>query len=189
LEKIMLRLQQVTSLPRSQGRPLIIAISGFGGSGKSTLAAKLAGQLDNAQVVSIDDFILERNAGRSVDWNSFDRTRLRQQVLEPVLNGQAITYQVYDWKEDRLGEWRTVPKCDYLIIEGISVLHPSLCGYYDFKVWIDCPLKVAVQRAILRDRQWGANHDTLWRTVWSPNDRDYFKKYRPDLAADIKVAD
>jgi uridine kinase len=180
--------QHIKSLARPQSRPLIIAISGFGGSGKSMLAEKLRRQLGNAQVVSIDDFILERNAGRSADWNSFDRARMRNQVLEPAACGKTVRYQVYDWKEDRLGKWRTVPPCDYLILEGISVLHPNLRGYYDFKIWIDCPLKVATERAIQRDRQWGNDHDTLWRTVWAPNDRDYFKKYRPDLAADTVLA-
>jgi uridine kinase len=188
LEKNMTLLKHIKSMPRPQDRPLIIAITGFGGSGKSTLAEKLRRQLNNAQVVSIDDFILERNAGRSVDWDSFDRDRLRQQVLAPAMDGRGFNYQVYDWKEDKLGKRRTVPKCDYLIVEGISVFHPGLCDYYDFKIWVDCPLNIATARAVQRDRQWGNDHDELWRTVWSPNDRGYFHKYRPDLAADIKVA-
>lgn len=178
-------LSAIQKLKQPKDRLLIIAISGFGGSGKSTLAVKLKEQLDDAEIIAADDFIISRCKERTADWNSYDRPRLQKQVLEPALRGEPIRYQVYDWKNDRLGEWRTTSKSKYLIIEGLSILHPDLRKYYDFKIWVDCPLEIATQRGIRRDREWGNDHDDLWLNIWMPNELDFMAKYRPDLAADI----
>lgn len=177
----------INSLTKPENRPLIIAVSGFGGSGKSTLATKLKERLGETEVIAADDFIISRCKERTADWSSYDRPRLQQQVLEPAVRGEPISYQVYDWKNDRLGEWRTVPRARYLIVEGLSILHPDLRKYYDLTIWVDCPLEVATQRGIERDRAWGNDHDNLWRNIWMPNERDFMAKYRPDLAADITL--
>lgn len=176
---------QITSLPRRHNGPLIVAVSGFGGSGKSTLAALLKEQLKTAAVIPADDFIMYRAKERSADWSSYDRLRLQKQVLEPARRGQTIRYQMYDWQHDRLGQWRTVPKAEYLIVEGLSILHPDLRKYYDFSIWVDCPLEVATQRGIERDRRAGNDHDDLWLKIWMPNERDFFEKYKPAEAANI----
>lgn len=179
--------EKIKSLPAPTDRALIIAISGYGGSGKSTLAVELRRQLGNAEVISSDDFIINRCAERTADWSSYDRPRLRNQVLEPAARGQTIQYQVYDWGKNQLGKWRTVPTPTYLLIEGVSILHPDLRHFYDYAIWIDCPLDVAAERGIKRDHEEGNDHDDMWNSVWMPNERDYFDKYRPDLAADIII--
>jgi hypothetical protein len=46
---------------------------------------------------------------------------------------------------------------------------------------------VTIPRGIARDRRAGNDHDELWRDVWGPNDRSYFERWRPDLAADVVV--
>jgi uridine kinase len=179
-------LTAIKKLEQPKNRPLIIAISGYGGSGKSTLAAKLKEQLGNTEVIAADDFIISRCKDRTADWSSYDRPRLQSQVLEPALSGEPIRYQSYDWKNDKLGEWRTALRTSYLIAEGLSILHPDLRKYYDLKIWVDCPLDIATQRGIKRDQAWGNDHDDPWLNIWMPNERDFMAKYRPDLAADIK---
>jgi uridine kinase len=67
------------------------------------------------------------------------------------------------------------------------MLHPDLLKFYDFKIWVDCPLDIATQRGIKRDQEWGNDHDDLWLNIWMPNERDFMTKHRPDLAADTKV--
>lgn len=179
--------EKIKALSKPADRALIVAISGYGGSGKSTLAEALQQQLGNAEVISSDDFIINRCAERTADWNSYDRPRLRSQVLEPASRGQAIRYQVYDWEKNQLGKWRTVPKSTYLLIEGVSILHPDLRHFYDYALWLDCPLTIATKRGMQRDREWGNDHDDMWNNIWMPNERDYFEKYKPDLAADIII--
>lgn len=170
---------------QAQERPLIIAISGFGGSGKSTLAAKLKEQLGDTEVIAADDFIVGRASERSADWNCYDRLRLQRQVLEPALQNKSMSYQVYDWKNDKLSQWRMVPNSKFLIIEGLSMLHPDLRGFYDLKIWVDCPLKIATKRGMARDTSVANDHDALWLNIWVPNERDFFAKYQPKKAADL----
>lgn len=179
-------LTAIQELKQPTDRPIVIAISGYGGSGKSTLAANLKEQLGSCEVIAADDFILSRCRHRTEDWDSYDRPRLQKQVLEPALQDKPVRHQIYDWKNDKLGEWRTVPKSQYLIVEGLSMLHPDMLRFYDYKIWVDCPLEVATQRGIKRDREWGNDHDDLWLNIWMPNERDFMAKYRPNLAADIQ---
>lgn len=182
MQKIITAIQK---LKQPGDHPLLIAISGFGGSGKSTLATRLKKELGDTQLVGADDFIIGRAQERSADWSSYDRLRLQKQVLEPALQGRPICYQVYDWSNDKLGEWRNVPKSACLIVEGLSILHPDLLRFYDFKIWVDCPLEIATRRGMGRDVSVANNHDAMWLDIWVPNERDFMAKYRPDRAADI----
>ena len=170
-------------------RPTVVAISGFAGAGKSTLARQVRERLGDAAVVSADSFIRDGLRDRSSDWHTFDRARLRAQVLEPASRGDPIRYQAYDWERDTLGEWREVGPSRYLIVEGISILHPDLLAYYDLSVWIDCPIEVAAERGRQRDRDvFKADHDREWAEVWTPNEREFLARYRPDEAADVLFA-
>lgn len=185
----MLELIQNLELPL--GRPALVALSGFGGAGKSTLAPQIKAKVGDAEVITIDDFVSEKLCERSEDWSGFDRERFRRQVLEPARNGESVRYGVYDFGQKQMIEWRSVPSSKYLILEGCSILHPDLMSYYDFSVWIDCPLAAATERGIKRDRAQrdqaqGAHNEELWRAVWMPNEQDFFAKYQPDhLAASV----
>lgn len=178
-------LEHLRALEKPTEQPFLLGISGFGGSGKSTLAKNLAEVLLHAQIVAMDDFWLHSNDVRSSDWPAFDRERLEAQVLKPAQAGQAVRYQRYDWKAQALGEWIEVPSSDFLIVEGISALHPNLLPYYDFKIWVDCPLETAKERGLARGYGWGIDETKVWLERWMPNDADYFVKYRPDLQADF----
>jgi uridine kinase len=170
-------------------QPFLIAISGFGGSGKSTLARALKRALEqtleSATIIGMDEFWNPNGDVRSSDWTAFDRNRLEAQVLRPTRAGQAIRHQEFDWQTAQLGAWRDVPASQYLIIEGISALHPNLLEYYDFRVWVDCPLETARDRGLARGYAKGNDETEVWTTRWLPNDRDYFEKYRPDRLADF----
>lgn len=167
--------------------PFIISISGFGGSGKSTLATELKNELVEADVVSIDDFIVDQLSNRSQDWMSFDRKRFKKEILEPASINVPLIWQKYGWKEDKIIGQKSISKLSkYLIVEGCSLFHPDLISYYDFKIWRDLSLEKATHNGIARDRDWGVDNEQLWKNVWMPNEQDFFAKYRPDEMADIK---
>jgi uridine kinase len=175
----------VLALPKPfDNRPVLIAVSGFGGSGKSTLAQKLKENLKEAEIISIDDFIIDRLSQRSDEWLGFDRERLKKSILEPAIRNAPLIWDEYNWKENKIIGKKEIDKLPkYLILEGCSLLHPDLMPFYDFTIWIDIPLELATERGAARDRSWGLDHDNLWNNLWKPNEADFFKKYHPERQA------
>lgn len=175
----------VETLKQRLSSQLVIGISGFGGAGKSTVAGQLAKAMDSAQVVSADDFLINRLQNRDDSWNDVDRARILREVLEPFRKGEEIHYRRYDWLTNQPGEWRTLPQSARLVLEGIGILHPDLAPSFDVTVWIDVPIEVAGKRGKYRDREiYKLDNDRFWNDVWIPNDLDYIERYRPHENAD-----
>ncbi|HXD54511.1 MAG TPA: hypothetical protein VN618_07135 [Solirubrobacteraceae bacterium] len=53
-------------------------------------------------------------------------------------------------------------------------------------MWIVCPLELAEQRGVARDRANGVREEdlALWRE-WEPKERAHFEADRPDMWADL----
>lgn len=171
-----------------EGRPALIALSGYSGSGKSTVARTLKAELPDTEVIESDVFWIPEDNRLSEDWSSIDRSRLMSEVLLPARLGQPVVYTPFDWENVRLGEPVTVSRCRRMIVEGIGILHPDLEGLFDLKVWIDAPFELAMGSGMRRDREeYGLENEAEWRDVWIPNERAYFGRYRPDLMADLIV--
>lgn len=176
---------ELRSLPGTQ-RPVFIAIDGFGGSGKSTLAAKLRTTLVSAFVINIDDFITkERVFDLSGEKSSFDRNRLKQQVLLPGSRGEQVRYQRLIWESNSLSEPIVVPDVDFLIVEGISSYHPDIASFYNLKIWIETPIEMAKERGRARD---AGNENAQHWDRWAENDLLYQQKFHPELAADFVMS-
>jgi uridine kinase len=167
----------------------ITGISGFGGSGKSTTADLLAEHLKDAFVARGDQFIVDRAMARCTDWSTFDRARLQKQLLDPFRATGTVHYQKYDWDIDGLGPWQEASGVRHLIVEGVGLFHPSQIHQFDVRVWMDCPPRVATERAVARDRGQGEPEDViaLWYTIWAPNDADFFALYAPRERADVVI--
>ncbi len=164
-------------------KPVLIGIEGFGGSGKTTLATKLGEALGNAYVVNIDDFIVkEKLTEPSWDKGGFDRVRLERQVLLPASKGQPVSYEELLWEMNTLSEPKIVPDVNYLIVEGISCYHPDIAHYYDYKIWVDTPIEIAMERGHARD---GCNENAQHWDLWAANDLRYQEKYHPEQVADF----
>lgn len=159
----------------------VIALSGFGGAGKSTTSKEMLKILDDATIVPLDKFIVNRLAERSEGWDGFDWGRLIEQVLQPIKSGEeTIRYGVYDWFENKIVSEEEVKVKKYIFVEGVGLIRDSLKEYFDFSVWIDVPLDVASKRGVKRDKEeYGVDHNKFWAEIWQPNDRDYFEKYKP----------
>ncbi len=188
-------MQTIQDLQPRDDRPIFVAISGFGGSGKSTLAKEISSKLPSSTVIPIDDFIIGARTERSGDWQTFDRTRLRNDVIEPAHIGKVLKYQKYnsgDWVNNKGGALVEVTIGQVVIIEGCGILHPDLLPYYDCSAWINLSQERALESAKKRDAnetELFGDDDTerLWDEVWGPNDREFFATFRPDLRATVLV--
>ncbi len=155
-------------------RTVLVGIDGRGGSGKSTLAMELAALLADVAVVQFDDFYRaadERKltAASSDDevGGNFDWRRARDQVLQPLSNGEVARYQRYDWDSDELAEWHVISPSGIVIVEGNYSTRHELHGYYDVTIWVDTPHDVRLRRGVERD---GEQARARWLEEWIPEE-------------------
>lgn len=159
----------------------VVGLSGYGGAGKTTLATALAARMPQVAVIAGDGFLLrDRCLVVTDDWAGLDRERLGRQVLEPFRAGEPVRWQEYDWSTDSY-DWRDLPPCRVLVVEGVGLLHPSLS--WDLAVWVDVDPDVALARAVARDREQGVDLSD-W-PIWSETDRLFVARFRPDVRADL----
>ena len=167
----------------------LVLVDGLGGAGKSILAGALATEL-GAPVVQGDDFFrpsAERqhsggvpdSVGERLDWR-----RLERQVLDPLSQGEHARYQRYDWAEDRLADWVTVPGRGTVLVEGVYLLRNELRRYASVSIWVQTPREVRLARGIERD---GEAARSRWVDEWMPAEDAYMSDMRPDAAAMLVV--
>jgi uridine kinase len=179
-------IRQISSYKLATAWPLVVGVSGYGGSGKSTLARALTTKLRGAARLRGADFLDPVRAHRrSGDWDGVERQRLVSEVLKPLRLGQTGYFRRFDWNKGELAEPEPIPSTDLLIVDLIGLFHPDTLPQLDITVWCDVDLDTAAHRGIARDRRLGRKHERLWREVWSPNERDFEKRFNPREHADI----
>ena len=176
-------------LDRPAGRPVVIGVSGFGGAGKSMLAGQLA--VTDPRLGGRARGRVPAAPGRRPDvattGRDVDRLRLVDQVLGPARQGEAASYQVLDPETMELGPWVSLADAEVVVVEGLGLFTPELVDLFDLRVWIDVDLAAATRQGMWRDEhEYGNAQTALWLEVWQPNDADFFARFRPDLAADVR---
>lgn len=141
---------------------IIVGIGGGTGAGKTTLATGIAERVGAGRAVIIfqDSYYLDRSdmplSERSkVNFDhpdAFDMELLISQ-MEQLKSGQPIEQPVYDYRaHTRSHETRTIEPTDFVVLEGILVLHPPrLRRLMDLKVYVDAPDDVRFVRRLQRD--------------------------------------
>ena len=173
---------------RSMQRPTLVGISGFGGAGKTTWANEMGSKLA-APVISVDEFMKDKNRTDYKAWESMDFNRLEKEVVLPFMRGEnPIVYGHYDWGANRVAKDVSVEHDGILIIEGVGLFRPTLNKYFSYKIWIACNPDEAARRGKKRDREVHKNpQDDRWDGDWQRMDKEYQDDYRPDKAADAIV--
>ena len=157
-KQISLTRNFLRNLPRKY-QTLMIGIDGYGGAGKSTFARKIQNSLPDTQIVQMDDFY----NGKHIIWQ-----RVGEEVLEPLSRNENAKFQIYEWHSEKLGEWREIKIGGIVMIEGILSFKPDLAEFYDYKIWIDCPREIRLNRGIVRD---GEQWRDKWVNEWMPQRR------------------
>lgn len=180
----------IDELPRKQ-LTFLIGVDGCGGSGKSTFAKEIKGTCNNVTIVHIDDFyfpsshIIQDHPVNKPIGADFDWKRLFTQVLEPLSRDQEGHYQRYDWNQDKLAEWQTVPVGGIVVIEGVYTLRKEIADFYDFTIWVECPRETRLARGLERD---GQEARDMWENNWMIAEDMYVEAHRPFERANLKIS-
>jgi uridine kinase len=150
----------------------LVGIGGRGGAGKTTLARRFVG----AQVVGTDEFW---------DGSEFELSRLRDEVVEPLLRGAEARFHGFDWEVQRpFPDERVVRPEGVVVVEGVCALHRMFRDAYDLRIWVEAPREVRLARGLARD---GEDARATWEEVWMPGEDRYVERDDPVSAAHLVV--
>ena len=173
-------------LTRLQGdRPmLLVGVDAPGSSGKSTFAERLALCCGNAQVVRMDD--LQGEGGGQAGPNGWVWGRLEREVIEPLLRGDHARFRVYDWSTRTIGAVEEVVKpSGIIIVDGLYSTRRELRGYYDFRIWVECPFNIKRERALERHARTRTSAEI---DSWMTEERAYIARHTPQEHAHLVVS-
>ena len=141
---------------------ILIGIAGASGSGKTLVANSIIESLETKKAMIIQedsyykdlsDMPYEERVGRNFDHpDAFDHDLLAEHLLQ-LLNGEAVSHPIYDYKlHTRSKEKKTVGPVDLIILEGILILNNArLRELMDYRVFIDTALDICFVRRLKRD--------------------------------------
>jgi uridine kinase len=163
------------SRPAHAGGTRVLAVDGPSGSGKTTLAGHVSGALGGAPVVHMDDLY--------PGWDGLDDAvpRLLEWLLEPLSRAEPARYRRYDWAAGAYAEWREVPPCGALVVEGVGSGALPCAPYLSVLVWVDAPRHVRFARGIERD---GEAYLPYWQR-WAAQEERHFALHGTRERADV----
>jgi uridine kinase len=158
-------------------RSQLVAIVGGSGSGKSWLARRLQRLLGSSVTrLSLDDFFQDRSAlshslrqrinlehPRAIDWRSLER------VLCAFRDGRSALVPRFSYVERAcLPEAQEITPHPIVLVDGLwLLLRPEIRDLFDFRVFLDCPAQLRLERRLVRDiSKRGCNTDMLRRQFW-----------------------
>ena len=170
----------------NKGNRLCICIDGMCGSGKTVLSSLIHEKM-GGNLVHIDYFYLPFNERRS-DWKeipagNMDLVRFRSQVLQPYIEGKDLEFWRFDQFRQQPGEHFAMKADKILIVDGSYSMHPSLSGYYDFKIFMKCSAEAQEKR--LKERE--GDHFSAFSSVWIERELEYHKAFSIEKKADIII--
>lgn len=169
-------IKTINNLRKKQATTLI-GIDGLGGAGKSTVAKFIKDSIPDTIIVEMDDFYVPELTRD--DWD-----RVYEQVIRPLKNDSPAYYQRFDWDTKRLAEWHSIEPKGVVVIEGVYALHEKLKDAYDYKIWVECPYEIRLQRGLERD---GEDARSWWVDEWMPKEERYKESQKPQQAVDIII--
>ena len=171
----------------ARGERAIIAIEGRCAAGKSSTSGQLSERL-GIPVVHMDHFFLrpeqrtrERLArpGENVDYE-----RVREEVLEPLAAGKAVSYRPWSCETGTLGEPIVLEPSPVVLVEGSYSCHPALWDYYDRRVFLTVDPEEQLRRIEARD---GREQLQVFREKWIPLEERYFSAFQVEERCDYQL--
>ncbi len=146
-EALSLVVKHATSTPPLVGDVRVVTIDGRAGGGKSTLAEALSPILEDAPIVHMDDLYRGWDDALTAQLTA----TLRDQILNPIGLGKTGGYRVWDWHKGIAGEFRTIPRHPFLILEGVGASQRIVRPFATTMVWIEITPSRGLERVLQRD--------------------------------------
>jgi uridine kinase len=154
---------------------ILIGIAGASGSGKTVIANSIIENLgpDKAVIIQEDSYYkdlsdvpYEQRVNRNFDHpDAFDHDLLAEHLLI-LLNGDAVSHPVYDYKlHTRSKETKVAGPASLIILEGILIFcNAQVRELMDYRVFIDTPADICFIRRLKRDiKERGRTVDSVIR--------------------------
>ena len=140
-------LNLIDELKNSKANPTIISIDGAAGSGKTTLAQRIGDDLTGMHIIHMDDLY-----DGWIDPLSDELTsRIRSQILFPILKQGRAIYKKYDWALRKFDQEVEVCGIKYLILEGVGSGQLAFREFVNVAIWIEFDPLAGLERVINRD--------------------------------------
>ncbi len=175
--------KRIQSLLAEKNR-VLISIEGGAAAGKTTLSAHLSERL-GANVYHMDDFFLPpflRTAKRlSASGGNVHYERFYEEVVCPVLKGEAFTYGVFDCRTNSICSQQHAPQNRLHIMEGVYSAHPYFGDIYDLRIFLE------IDAAVQRERIFARNPENAEASFsrWIPMENQYFAAFSVKENSDI----
>jgi uridine kinase len=147
--------------------PTRVAVDGVDAAGKTTLADELAAlRMQHGRPViraSIDGFHRPRveryrqgaNSPEGYFADSFDYAAVSSVLLEPLGPHGARRFRrvVFDYRTDApsMTAEEEASADTILLFDGVFLLRPEINDRWDYRIFVDAPFTVTIERAVLRD--------------------------------------
>jgi len=186
---------------------LRVAVDGYTASGKTSFAHELAAAI-RAQGrptlrASFDDFKkpwsdarekgYDRISGEGYYRNAPDFESARSLLLEPAgpLGSGTVALCGHDplTGVDHRHVTVNAPNDAVLIVDSVFALRPEYDDYWDFRIWLDVPTEVSLERGIDRDAEseGRAEAERLHRDRYHESERIYIAEVDPVSKADAVI--
>ncbi|HLO00517.1 MAG TPA: hypothetical protein VK208_18810 [Pyrinomonadaceae bacterium] len=205
----MMQLDEVTAriirerAALTEGRGLLVGLSGIDGSGKGYLAKQIEARLVRHSIavanINADGWLnlphrrfSDNEPARHFYENGIRLDEFFAGLLLPLRDQRTITLTA-DYTEEAARDYRrhtyAFENIDVVLVEGIFIFKREYRNLFDLAVWLDCSFSTALARALSR-RQEGLSPALTIRaydTIYFPAQRIHFERDKPRELADLIV--
>lgn len=174
MENIIKKLLSLSSAKET----VFVAIDGMPGGGKSTLVKHIQAKIPNIKLIRMDDFY-------SSSQQNIDYGRVKKDILGPLKEGETARFKIYDWNSNIMIGAKPISPSGIILVEGIYSMEKDLIDAYDFKIWVDCPANIGLERGVSRDK---GQNEKLWIEKWMPATVAYIEEQKPYKLADVVIS-
>jgi uridine kinase len=185
----------------SDGRSLLVGVSGIDASGKGYVSACLKSALIEHGVrvalTSVDGWLnlphvrfSAAEPGRHFYENALRLDEMFERFILPLKARRAV-----DVTADLVGETATeyhphryaFSDVDVVLLEGIFLFQPRYVEQFDLKVWVECSFDTALARAVARSQEGLGAEATVdvYETIYFRAERLHLERDDPRSASDI----